>query len=169
MQCEMCGKTVTSVKTITTEGTELQVCDACSKFGKIKKIPRTIDNIQEVKDTIKQANYQKKQYKNYYKSVDIDAEINLVQDYKEKIKNKRENLNLKQEDLAKKLNIKENIVHRIETGHLEPNINLIKKLESFLNIKLIDNSEKEKISLSHEKTEATTIGNSIQIKVRKKK
>ena len=46
---------------------------------------------------------------------DIEILQVIVDDYAEKIKNAREKLGLKQKDFAKKINLKESLIHKIET------------------------------------------------------
>jgi len=151
MHCEMCGKKTELFKAIV-EGTELKICDGCSKFGKITS--RVKENFKKTK-----------------KKIEIEQEelpeiIQIISsDYSNKVKSSRESLGLKQEELAKKLNEKESIIHKIETGHFEPNISLARKLEKFLKIKLVEEEkiEKEK-SVKINSSEGLTIGDILKIK-----
>ena len=54
------------------------------------------------------------------------------------IRNKRDELGLKQEDFAKMLNEKESIIHKLETGEFKPSLKLAKKLEKKFGLKLIE-------------------------------
>ena len=117
MNCELCGKQRELVLALV-ENIEMKVCSDCSKFGKVLR-------------DIKEAEEEKK--------IEEEEELvdGIVEDYSKIIKDKREKMGMKQEELAKKLNIKESIIHKIETGVLEPNSELAKRLENFLRIKLI--------------------------------
>jgi len=156
MQCDLCGSKSELYKALV-EGTELNVCGKCSKFGKI---------IEAIKTEKEEKKNQKEQKKKKKKEEMPDKEILqvIVPDYAQLIKNAREKLNLKQEDFAKKINEKNNLIHLIETGKFEPNIDLARKLEKFLKIKLVE--EHEEIRLGErkkDKPETFTIGDFIKV------
>lgn len=120
--CEMCGKETELIKS-KIEGSILKVCKSCSKYGIIVEDWIGKEEITKTKP-------------NKIITKEEPMEI-VVEDYPQKIKQARERLNLKQKELAIKLAIKESIIHKLESGHLEPDITTAKKLEKFLNIKLI--------------------------------
>jgi len=152
MQCEMCGKGTELFKAVV-EGIELKVCSNCGKFGKVTG----------------KINIEPKRKK---KKIELEEEEQpeiiqiIVEDYALRAKNAREKLGLKQEELAKKLNEKESVIHKIETGHYEPNLNLARKLEKFLKIKLVEEEkiEKKKENTQSTSSEALTIGDLIKLK-----
>ena len=117
MNCELCGKQRELVLALV-ENIEMKVCPDCSKFGKVL---REIKEIEEEEKKFEEEEF-------------VEG---IVDDYSKIIKDKREKMGMKQEELAKKLNIKESIIHKIETGALEPSMETAKKLENFLRIKLI--------------------------------
>ena len=117
MNCELCGKQRELVLALV-ENIEMKVCSDCSKFGKVL---REIKEIEEEEKKFEEEEF-------------VEG---IVDDYSKIIKDKREKMGMKQEELAKKLNIKESIIHKIETGALEPSMETAKKLENFLRIKLI--------------------------------
>ena len=57
-------------------------------------------------------------------------------DLKIKIQQARKNKNLTQADLAKKINVKQNIINDLESGKGEKNNNLLGKIERALGVKL---------------------------------
>src|SRR3989344_8663208 len=117
--CEICGEERELVKAIV-EGSLLDVCEECSRFG----------NTIVVKKIQKEEKSVKKQ------TVDI---INIINpDYPKLIKDARDRLGLKQKDLALKLNEKESVIHKLETGSLQPTILLARRLERILSINLIE-------------------------------
>jgi len=144
----MCGSEEQLYKT-EIEDTMLNVCKGCAEFGKIVK------PIQPKKVIIKEEE----------KPVPQNETIMvIVDDYSQIIRQKREKLGLNHEDFAKKMNEKVSVIHNIETGRYKPNIDLARKFERFLNVKLIEQHEEE-----FEKTEATKsdsfkIGDFIKIK-----
>lgn len=152
MNCDMCGKEDVLFKT-DVEGSIMNVCKACSKFGKI---------IAQIKPRIEQ------QHKHIGKAIQKSPEKELMQvivsDYAQIIKQKREKLDLKQEDFAKQINEKVSLIHQIETGHFEPNIELARKLEKALRIKLVEEHEEVHSKGQQVKSDKFTIGDFIKVK-----
>ena len=150
INCELCGKTEDNLLRAIIESVELNVCKACSKFGKAlssvrKDIPRE----------------QQKRFAEQPKEEKIEL---IVEDYPDLVKKKRESMGLSQKDFAIKLNEKESTLHHIETGHLEPSLALARKLEKFLNLKLVEEHE-ENVKLGRRKAdEGFTLGDFIKIK-----
>lgn len=150
MNCEMCGKETYLFKAVI-EGTQLNVCKECARFGKIMK---------KISAPVKE---KKKKEENIEEEPEI-IEI-IVPDYAKRVKKARENLGLKQEEIAMKINEKESVIHKVETGHYKPSLRLAKKLGRFLKIDLI---EKQKIEKEKKKdkdsSSGMTIGDLIKIK-----
>ena len=115
--CELCGKE-NELKVAFVERVELRVCSNCCKYGKV------VDEGFS---------------KNYSKVKIKMDEINetVAENYFELIKNATESKKFSQKDLALKINEKESTLAKIEQGVLKPTIDLAKKLEKFLAIKLI--------------------------------
>ena len=153
MQCEMCGSEERLYKT-NIEGSILNVCRACSKFGKI--LGTVKEKMEEKKE---------KQVKEIKKEPEKEVIELVVDDFADRIRKKREELGLKQEDFAKKINEKESVIHKLETGEFRPGLDLAKKLERVLGIKLIEEYEEEGKATKTETTELT-VGD--LIKIRKK-
>ena len=149
MKCDMCGSEGKLFKA-TIEDARLNVCHECSKFGKVTGI------VQQVPDKITTNAVNKEP--------EIEVMDIIVDDYAEKIKKKREQLGLKQEEFAKKINEKESLVQKIESGHFEPSICLAKKIQNFLKIKLIEEHEERHEKRKETKTDTFTIGDLIKIK-----
>ena len=150
--CDVCGAEGRLVKALI-EGTELNVCQNCAKFGKILKAP-----VMFVKKGAVIKHEQKPE----------PLEI-IVPDYSTLIRKKREEMGLTQEDFAKKIAEKESIMQKIEAGQMEPSINIAKKLERFLNIKLVEQYDEKGVALSAKgKTAEFTIGDAIKLKQRKR-
>ena len=119
VECELCGSKATRKAKV--EGSILNVCDDCVKFGReipqieIKKKDKRIPHLEEMEDV-------------------------LVADFHKIIRKSREKRKLTQEDLAKKLKEKASVIKRIEEGW-KPSMELIKKLEKFFEIKLREKIE----------------------------
>ena len=152
MNCDMCGKETHLFKT-DVEGSILSLCKGCSKFGKVISVVR--GQRKEVKKKVEVKVRQEK-----------ESILGIVSGYGGLIKGKRENKGINQEDFAKKLNEKASLIHKIETGHFEPPIELARKIEKFLHIELIEQHQFEPEEISAAKGEGFTIGDFIKIKRR---
>ncbi len=153
MQCDMCGKDTVLLRAMV-EGTELKVCEKCSKYGKV--LGRLSPAVSLKKEKHKQA-----ESENEPEIVQI-----IVPDYNKKIKSARESMGLKQEEIAAKINERESLINKIESGHQKPDLALCRKLEKFFKIKLIEEQKMEKDAESKHarKPEGLTIGDLIKVR-----
>ncbi len=147
----MCGKESKLFKSLV-EGVELSVCENCAGFGTIIK-------------TVNVMNKTKNKTKEKIKVEVVEEVIELiVSGYGKLIKSKRENLGLKQEELAQKIAEKESLIHNIESERFEPSIELARKLERFLRIQLIEQQKVGKFESKEDGTKELTLGDLIKIK-----
>ncbi|HIP66526.1 MAG TPA: TIGR00270 family protein [Candidatus Nanopusillus sp.] len=121
MICEICGKKSDKLSTIMVDGAILHVCSECRKYGREVEIKYgKVDEIRKPKVT----------------TVPIyDEEI--VDNYHIILRKYREEKGLTQEEMAKILNIKSSTYRSIEEGKIKPTIDLAKKIEKILKIKII--------------------------------
>ncbi|MFH2019882.1 MAG: multiprotein bridging factor aMBF1 [archaeon] len=143
MNCEMCG-TESSLTHAMVEGVELRLCKNCLSFGKIVNRPRA-----KLPPRPKQPEKE---------MIEV-----IVSDYSNLIREKREKMGLKQMEIAKFLSEKESLIHKMEGGTYVPSIELAKKLEKQLGIKLIEEVESTPQNLKASAT-SYTIGDMIKIK-----
>jgi putative transcription factor len=153
--CDICGKEEEDLVVSLVEGTELITCRNCAKYGKILRI---------IKKPIIGEKKIEKEFEIKPEKEIIDL---IVSDYAEKIRKKREELGLKQEDFAKLVTERESIIHKIETGVFKPSIEMAKKFEKKLGIKLIEQYEEKFEPEKRLGKEAITIGDVIKIRKRK--
>ncbi len=147
MQCELCGKD-TELFTAMVEGIQLRVCAGCGRFGKVlRKI--------QLPAAPKAARV---------KSEPVQVE-SVVSDYSNKIRAAREKRGLTQIDFAKLITVKESLIHKMETGHFEPPIDMARKMEKILRITLVEISQEEGVvkQEKEEKTEGLTIGDILKL------
>ena len=160
MNCDVCGKEG-NLFNVEIEGSVLVACESCASHG--KKLGKVVVNNTPKADVKKPSS----------KMVRVEKEepvILVVDNYNLLIKNKRERLGLKQEELAKRINEKESLIQQIESKKIEPSIKVAEKLESFLKIKLLDVYKPEVQSGSSQKDRGpVTLGDVINIKTRKKR
>src|SRR3989338_4977363 len=68
--------------------------------------------------------------------VNCEIEGTSFQDYSQLIKEAREKLGLRQDEFGIQISEKVSIVHKIESGHMTPSIQLAKKLQKLLGLRL---------------------------------
>lgn len=142
---------------VSIEDAILNVCKNCSSYGKVLSRIKT--------HTGRAIKNQKK--------IEIEGPPKLtetlfliVPDYAQKIKKKREKLGLKQVDFAKQVRERDSLISKIETGAIEPNIKLARKLERYLKIKLVEEYQEKPKMLAKSDDKGVTIGDMIKIKKR---
>ncbi len=155
MNCDMCGKETMLFKT-DVEGSILSLCKGCSKFGKVISVVK-VEQKERKSKSIRQGVFTTRKKEEEFI-------LAIVPDYGGAIKKKREQLGMNQEDFAKKINEKRALIHKIEIGHFEPPMDLARKIEKFLHIKLIDQQEIEPTKVDKAKGEGFTIGDFIKVK-----
>lgn len=154
MNCDMCGKEA-ELYLVEVEGTKLNVCSKCSKFGTVIK-----------KIVIKKPKKEKEKKVKIIKLPKKEVIQIIVPGYAEIIKKKRERLGLKQKDFAKMISEKESLLRKTEKGIMEPSIALARKLEKFLKIKLVEEHEEVRGEKKEVKGEELTIGDLAKVKKR---
>lgn len=152
MQCDICGSKDAAVKALI-EGTEMSVCQGCAAYGKV--VSRVVN-----KPVIR--NHPEVVQKHVVERGEIVQM--LVSDYSNIVKAKREKMGINQEEAAKKLSIKESLLHKIETASFEPNIELARKLEKFYSVHLVEEVKEESVHGTIRKEEEFTIGDFIKVK-----
>jgi len=160
MPCEMCGKEGDMFKA-DIEGAVLVVCKECAKFGKIVSRMKTPEELKHMKKRAKEIEARKATSVEKVKSEIIQI---IAEDYSDKIKAKREKLGLKQKDIARMIAEKESLVQNIEAGKFVPSINLARKFERFLKLKLVEQHEEKYEKKAKSKGAALTIGDMLSIK-----
>lgn len=147
MECEMCGRKVDRPHKVRIDNAILNVCDSCSKFGTPVDARRSYNALEKgianqsmaVKIPEKKPSYiqpAKRRPKPRAGRENIEN-LDIVEDYAERIKSARSKLSWTQEDLAKKLLERKNVLSNIERGELMPNIKIARKLERLLGITLV--------------------------------
>ncbi len=143
----MCGEPSDKLTKVRISGAILNVCPKCAKFGdpiEEKKLNKISENviIKLPEKKINVVTYKKpfKKQAPVRKPVRREnvEDYDIVEDYAELIKNKREEMQMTQDDLAKKIFERKNVLSNIERGELLPDISTSRKLEKVLNIKLLE-------------------------------
>ncbi|MBU5537067.1 MAG: TIGR00270 family protein [Candidatus Aenigmarchaeota archaeon] len=129
------------------EGAVIEVCERCSKFGTKVNVSPTYTPI---KKTIKVSELG-------------ETDLELVPDYGRIIARVRESKGLTRYDLAKKINEKESVIKRVEDEELEPDEELIRKIEDFLDIRLREKNETVVLQRREKKKLPLTVGDVVEI------
>ncbi|MEM0217217.1 MAG: multiprotein bridging factor aMBF1 [Candidatus Nezhaarchaeales archaeon] len=130
MICELCGKPIIGKPMKAwIEGAQLTVCYRCSRYGSAVKPAAQRATLHQLPKR---------------KEVRTELEnIVLVDKYNVLIRQARESMGLTQEDLARLIGEKESVIRRLESGRMIPSLELAKKLERLLKIKLYEEARQE--------------------------
>jgi putative transcription factor len=150
MRCEICGKTIIGRPLrVKIDGSVMQTCKDCSKFGKVQKEPP-----RSVRPRTPPRSFRVR-----------EPSYEVSEDFKTIIRVGREKKGWSREDLAKKIYEKTSVINRVESGKMVPDIKLAKKLEKALNVQLLDKIEDEQPEDNVSSRKAgTTIGDIAHIK-----
>ncbi|MBI3032244.1 TIGR00270 family protein [Candidatus Woesearchaeota archaeon] len=153
MECEMCGKQgklfVTSL-----EGTYMNLCATCTKFGKtLKPFQKLSEQTKNQSPLVSRPQFPQEEH----------VEV-IVENYAQLIKEKREKLGLKQEDLAKKLAERVSLIQKLESGTFEPSLALSRKLEKYLEMKLVEQHTESHGIQKRSSSSVLTIGDMLNLK-----
>jgi putative transcription factor len=148
--CDMCGKSDAGFRALV-EGVELTVCEKCSKFGKILVAPRIVQQ-------------RSSNYSHSLKKEDAELLEFVMDDASSKIKAKREQLKLTQQEFAKMVGEKESLIHHIELDASHLSLEVAKRLERMLHITLVERAKEALVQKTSKKPEAFTLGDYIRIK-----
>jgi len=170
MRCEVCGHKIRDApQRVVIEGAKLTVCTECAKHGKVTweptkpsaaPKPTVIGQGVPIQGPI--------QIKKKVITARVDTSREIVETYAEVIREAREHLGYTHEDLGKKINEKESVLRKIETGNMVPNDQLISKLEHTLKIKLLVPVAEEKVPLPKTTSREFTLGDAIKLDKKKK-
>lgn len=147
--CELCGRN-TELVVADVEGVELQVCPKCAKYGTIKKRPLAITSLKPAARR------------------PVEPEYTIIPSYASLLRTSREKKCLSQQDFAKFLNERESVVAKWEAGSLKPSIEIARKLEKRLGIKLVEVEEAGAAKVeTRGKSDELTLGDLVKVRKRK--
>jgi len=130
------------------EGSRIEVCESCGKYGNVLKEARSEVKRVFIKKVIApELEESEEEFKSNYGRLIIQA---------------RQKMGLERKEFAMKINEKESIIRRVELQQMIPDEKVRKKIEKFLEIKLTE--AYGKIKLNKKSTKSTlTLGDIIQI------
>jgi putative transcription factor len=167
VNCEICGNPIRGPPAhVVVEGARLVVCPKCSTHGEdywqpvgpSKAPERPISRPMKARPKMQTGSLPK----GY-------TELELRDDYANRIRKAREKLGLSQEDLAKLAKERLSIIQKIELEKMIPNLQLSRTLEHVLRMKLmIPAAEPDAPKQTLSETPELTIGDVIQFKKERK-
>jgi len=167
MRCEICGQSIEEGKSNQTkiDGSTMEVCADCSKFGVVQKTPKLKPTPIKSKENsrAKEVSRPRRNPRPMY-SLDEPTE-ELVEDFEKTVRQARESKGLSRESLGELIYEKVSVINRIESGKMAPDIKLAKKLEKALNITLIEKKSNMELEDFKNKTAGgPTLGDIVKIK-----
>ncbi len=181
--CDICGNPIRGEPIIVEiEGAVLVLCEECSRKYAVNR-RRSLD-IKQQKVQVKPSQVSSSASirvregsrsttfrivtRSQQSKISIRPEkFEVVENYAEIVRRARENLGLTREELAKLIGVKESIIRRIEEGQLMPDVELARKLEKVLRVKLLTPVvETPEIPISRGGRSELTLGDIIEIRRR---
>jgi len=134
--CEMCGRPIDRrvAKIVYIEGAKLILCPNC--YAKVSRRVTTEVKSLSTKGTLSRRPSRSAGVTRRRREV-LD-EYEVVPDFAERVRRAREKLGWTQRMLAEAVKEGENVIKRIESGRLVPTIDLARRLERVLGIKLLE-------------------------------
>jgi putative transcription factor len=155
MICEVCGEHITKGFKVKLEGGVVTACLKCSELGEVVK------KISGKKTSKKPAGVVRKMEVDF----DVDGTEELVEDYAVKIRKAREKEGLKQEELARMINEPSSLIHRIESGRIQPSPMVARKIQKKLNLRLlVPHTEANKVRPQSVDSKPLTLGDMVVVK-----
>jgi len=141
MLCEMCGKEVPATARAKIEGSVLNVCPDCARFGQLLDPPPAAPSRRDdlptrpvfARATRPGGTGRRLEERDLYTDI---GELELAPDWFKRVRLAREAKTWTPEELGKKLNEKKSVVLKLESGSLHPPDALVRKLEQLLRIRL---------------------------------
>ncbi|MBI2669169.1 TIGR00270 family protein [Candidatus Woesearchaeota archaeon] len=147
--CELCGK-ATELFVAEIENVDLNVCSGCAKYGKIKR---------------------RLSHEPVYtrpKIVQEKPEFKIIDNFSQLLRQARERSDLTQEDFARFLQVKENVVSKWEQGSLRPDVETAERIGKILRINMVEKEEKisATTALEKKKGDELTLGDFVKVRKR---
>ena len=137
MICEMCGKEVPVTKTVIVEGSRMNVCSNCARFGEDYRGSSATG--APVTQTVIEERLQKRERRMQSKDIYAGStSVELVDDYGGVIRDARTAQGMDQKAFAAQIQEKQGTLAKIESNNLIPDDKIIKKIEKALGIKLTE-------------------------------
>jgi putative transcription factor len=128
----VCGSVINGPpKRIVLEGTRLIVCSECSVLGEPDLKPQVEPTVKPKPAKAQPVRLGPSRLPKEFEELDI------VDDFSERIRDAREKMGMTQKDLAKMVKERLSIIQKLEIGKMVPDMRLARMLEHALKIKLL--------------------------------
>jgi putative transcription factor len=147
------------LKRAVVEGSVLNVCGQCAKFGKIVEEKRESAEVRrESPRPIVSPG------KSYSRDIFTEADKRVLAfDYSKRIRVARMEKGWTLEELGKVINEKKSIISKLENGMLRPDKRLVSKLEKTLKIKLMEEVGEKEVKVKKGKSRPRTLGDIVKL------
>ena len=144
MICEMCGKDVDALTPERVEGSVLQLCADCAKFGQAiappagaaaRPPPPSRGGFSEYVEPRNPTALRPRRTEERDVFSDM-PEMELRPDWFQRIRHQRELLGWTPEEFGKRLNEKKSLVLKVESGNFRPSDATLRKIEHLLKVRL---------------------------------
>ena len=123
--CELCGESSNNLVLTRIAGTNVKVCIKCSSLG--KNIEPNLNKEHIFRHRLKEE----------------EVKLQVVNNYSQLITNSMQKKGLDIHILARGTNIRESTLSKYVTNKMKPDIESARKIEKFLNVKLIEEFKNE--------------------------
>lgn len=169
MICEMCGKDVPATRSMMVEGTKLNLCGGCARFGDSDR--RNVapgsnggSSYSGSNNAVIQERLEKRERRMQTRDIySANGGVELISDYGDVVRRAREKRGLTAEKFAESINERKGTIDRIESQTLVPDDKLITKLEKALGVKLKEAVQDGGIVSGGQKSQGMTLGNFIKV------
>ena len=134
MNCDICGREIQGPAfKVKVEGAKMMVCSRCQRLGK----PYQEEPPTHPTPPLRAAMAPRNPYRKAPEVLREMGEVEVAEDFAERIRKQRMKMGLSQEELAKRVKEKLSLIQKIENDKIAPNTRLCKELEHELRIKLL--------------------------------
>ena len=139
MLCELCGKETDVTRPVFVEGTKLQVCQNCLRFGEEYRPQSGKSGAPPPSALVIEERLQKREKRMQTKDVYASTQsTEIAEDYGRILREARTAAGMDIEQFAASINEKKGVIAKIESNNLVPDEKLMRKIEKALNIKLTE-------------------------------
>lgn len=173
VSCDICGREIDGEPVIIEiDGAVLTLCQRCaSRYASVKGVKILSGSIQQPQVSKvstrpgQRTSVQVRQIKRRNEVPITQVErLEVIDNYGEVIRDARNRLGISRDVLASMLGIKESTLKNIEDGKLIPDINLARKIERALGVKLLVEREETETSLGEAEGGELTLGDVVEIR-----
>ena len=142
MNCELCGKVMDRYHEVIIDGVKMRVCHDCAKYGKeVAKKPAAVQKEPIPRNTVQNNNFIRVPPPSAPRrktTGSVEDSDEPIIDFGQLIKKRREEMGLSQEELAKRLQEKKNLIAKIEREEIKPDKHTARKIEKLMGVRILE-------------------------------